>query len=1471
MPTRLALPQLRPLDFQLFTGLDVPDPITFVVSPQWCNRPQLYPRQATLLKVIFLRNDLLTEYDHMVLDEWEESFRKSGNNGITPGIRTRMASLALQGYSYFREVLLVLGRRAGKGYVSALAMSYVLWKFMAKGDPQGHYGIDRDKQLALFVYAGKKQQARENLWKDVVAVVRGAPCFTPYISRALGENLTVFAPHDFVRMKKLAKRGIQTVSDLATFTIQPKEATLMSARGPASCVLAFDEMAHVVNVGANRSAEEVYGCLDPETPVLGADLVWRPLKDVQTGDQVVAIDEYAADGSQRKMRTATVIGKYTVRKKALRLTFDDGSSVVCSANHRWLKLSAKGAEWVMAGDPQADDPVPNRDAAWALWQQNRGVPGIAADLGLSQHQVRELLKQRGVELPGGRKSKRDELYPRAARMIADGAPLREAADQSGIPYQTLLRWHREAGADPGKNGPKRYHLQVGDKIRYLVDPWETDDTRDGGWLAGIYDGEGYINRRQANGKTGAGFQVGVSQNPGVVLQEIQEALDSFGFKYTDVPPSENRPSKARQLLVRGIEDCLRLLGQLRPHRLLSYHQELWEGRSPRGRGGNTPSKTIVAIEQLPEQELIDLETSEKTFVANGLISHNSATPSLDQFKLDGFIIDPSSPWQQVGQFYANWQMSLETDEDDEPVYPYMMMLQLTSWEIYYDWAQAHLLPMFPEDFCGDLDEYVDQAQPGFLPLKGAVQEFDDRMEKLERSNPDTFAVERRSQWQSVVDAYLDPRKVEAIFHPDLAMRSEAENLTMRYAGHADPSKVNDNFGLAIAHTIPVGDDSGLMKVRFDLIHHWMPSEFPDNTIDYLEVTDRLWDIIWGFKVDEFTFDQHNCLAADTLIPTTDGLLTLRELVDPGEDMGTGELRSVDREVQAQHTTAFAGGGYRKGVAATRKIRTKMGYVIEATPEHRVWVRKAKEKAWHPDREWGWRPAAEIEAGDWVSVRRNNVLATKEADLAFARPVKNGATSQHWGVFRTSPTRWEAYGRKDGQRVQLGYFATEAEAGAVADDWRQRNATSHRLTRYPETCTPELALAMGYLVAEGDVTAKGARFGNKDREALVSYGNALAASFGGSWDYKYTDAWQGKHSYGWVRAGGYLGRYFTALGVGGRSQEKTVPPVIRRSPVPVVSAFLRGLFEGDGGVTIARQDYEEVAFHTTSERLAHEVQQLLLALGVFSTNWSGLYAYKGEKRPYWRLKVLGPDILDFAEKVGFDCSRKQAKLAEAVDRVLARGDKAGLRRKNNLHGDELWVRVTDIQESEAECYDLSVPGPENFVSNGVIAHNSAMPIATLARRVREHRAPKRMDVHEETATSQHNWQVAECFKVAINQGWVEAPPYETAELELKFLQLKTTATTNRVVHQDTGPVVHDDVAKSMMEVTWRLLADQVQAWSKGMLSELKPVFGQQGGINPYSRQQAPDQALINQLSPAVRNMVRGGGLNPARNVYRRGRR
>lgn len=501
MPPRSSLvPALTfaPTDFHLFAGLPVPDPITFVLSPKWLGRPNLYPRQATLLKVIFLRVDLLTDYDLRVIEEWEVSFRKTGNNGITPGIIPRMHQLRREGYLWFREVLLVLGRRAGKGYVSALAMAYVLWNYLALGDPQGHFGVDRDKQLACFIYAGKKEQARENLWKDLVNVIQGGECFSTYISRPLGETLSVFAPHDFVRMRQLQARGIQTERDMATFLIQPKEATLMSGRGPTSFMQGYDEMAHVVASGANRSAEEVYG---------------------------------------------------------------------------------------------------------------------------------------------------------------------------------------------------------------------------------------------------------------------------------------------------------------------------------------------------------------------------AATPALDQFKKWAFIIEPSSPWQMIGQFYQNYENCTLEDDEGNPVYPNMFALQLCSWEMYYDWDCASEIELFPPEFEGDLEEYAEEEHPRLPAIKGAIQEYDEGMQKLERANPDTFAVERRSHWQATMDAYLNPNMVDAMFGPSwdgrqLEMQSSGL-LSIFYKGHADPSLANANFGLAIAH--PEKDANGVIHCVFDYIHHWSPSDFPENNnlIDYIQIDDHLWRIVKAFMPDEFTFDQWN--------------------------------------------------------------------------------------------------------------------------------------------------------------------------------------------------------------------------------------------------------------------------------------------------------------------------------------------------------------------------------------------------------------------------------------------------------------------------------------------------------------------------------------------------------------------------------------------------------------------------------------
>jgi hypothetical protein len=268
---------------QEVTGPQLPDPITFTIGEQWLDRPNLYPRQATLLKIIFLRDDLFTSYDHDVIAEWIAEFHATNpnagpenkfearTNGIQPDIYERIAWCKERGYRWFKEVLMAIGRRGSKGYVCSLAMAYVLWAYLARGNPQDYYGVDRDKQLAVMIFAGKKEQAKANLWGDLYNAVVGSRCYAPYISEAQGESLTIFAPYDMIRMTKLAERGIRSTKDMASFGVYPRESTLLSGRGPAACILGFDEAAHVKNAGTTRQFGDVYGAAGPALDQFGRD------------------------------------------------------------------------------------------------------------------------------------------------------------------------------------------------------------------------------------------------------------------------------------------------------------------------------------------------------------------------------------------------------------------------------------------------------------------------------------------------------------------------------------------------------------------------------------------------------------------------------------------------------------------------------------------------------------------------------------------------------------------------------------------------------------------------------------------------------------------------------------------------------------------------------------------------------------------------------------------------------------------------------------------------------------------------------------------------------------------------------------------------------------------------------------------------------------------------------------------------
>lgn len=87
-------------------------------------------------------------------------------------------------------------------------------------------------------------------------------------------------------------------------------------------------------------------CLAPETRVLCADLVWRPIGDVVEGCHLVATEEHTPGIGGRTLQQAVITKAKRRDVECLRVTFNDGREVVCSLDHRWLvKPPLGGAPW----------------------------------------------------------------------------------------------------------------------------------------------------------------------------------------------------------------------------------------------------------------------------------------------------------------------------------------------------------------------------------------------------------------------------------------------------------------------------------------------------------------------------------------------------------------------------------------------------------------------------------------------------------------------------------------------------------------------------------------------------------------------------------------------------------------------------------------------------------------------------------------------------------------------------------------------------------------------------------------------------------------------------------------------------------------------------------------------------------------------------------------------------------------------
>ena len=235
----------------------------------------------------------------------------------------------------------------------------------------------------------------------------------------------------------------------------------------------------------------------------------------------------------------------------------------------------------------------------------------------------------------------------------------------------------------------------------------------------------------------------------------------------------------------------------------------------------------------------------------------------------------------------------------------------------------------------------------------------------------------------------------------------------------------------------------------------------------------------------------------------------------------------------------------------------------------------------------------------------------------------------------------------------------------------------------------------------------------------------------------------------------------------RSHQKIVPARVFSQPDASVGLFLRHLWATDGCLHLKKCGQSQTPFAyyaSNSERLARDVQSLLLRLGVQSTFRE--VDQKGKGRLMYNVVVTGQsDMRRFIERVGAFGARRSAKLEELrvlcesqgentnrdiIPREVWRGlvvpamERNGIttremqRRigtnycgtalyKSNLSRERAarvaeavdcdklralaqsslyWDRVISIEpDGEEEVYDLTVEGLHSFIANDIVVHNS----------------------------------------------------------------------------------------------------------------------------------------------------------------------
>jgi replicative DNA helicase len=156
----------------------------------------------------------------------------------------------------------------------------------------------------------------------------------------------------------------------------------------------------------------------------------------------------------------------------------------------------------------------------------------------------------------------------------------------------------------------------------------------------------------------------------------------------------------------------------------------------------------------------------------------------------------------------------------------------------------------------------------------------------------------------------------------------------------------------------------------------------------------------------------------------------------------------------------------------------------------------------------------------------------------------------------------------------------------------------------------------------------------------------------------------------------IAAWLDSIGLFGlRGHEKFIPPHIFSLPREQLALFLRHLWTTDGSVTVAKSGAVRVYYGTTSERLARQLQSLLLRFEITARLYAVGNVYG---HPQWTIDVTGvKDRRRFLNEVGVYGER-----GLAAEKALRRLDDMTAAGRFDTIPSAVWDRVNQVMKERS---------------------------------------------------------------------------------------------------------------------------------------------------------------------------------------------